>query len=272
MDTKFLGLIRADVKEEVKENYKGSKKERRMMESALLPSAIAEYSKLVKDDNAMKAVKGGVTDKAVLARDVTGKEWQYSNVRQTMTLVDLIRFNMILAPTNSQEFHRYKFILDYGMYWSSGNKPDCFEPMQARKCYLNSYKFFPNNPDFAYIEGFYRLTYKGQNKLISHAWCADTDGNIFDATYPAPNTCEYVGVPLNIDFVKCIFDMVGPNPIISDNNKCVDMSKINPTEVIDSRFVDMLCGKAEPIAEKVGLMQTQEDTESWNYWLMDMVA
>lgn len=273
MDTKIFGMIRAEAKLLVSENSKGSKRERRMMASLLLPSMIAQYSQLVKDDKAMKAAKGGVTSDAVLARDVAGKEWQYSNVRQTMTLVDLIRFKMILAPSNSQEFHRYQFFLKYGMYWSSGQRPDCFEPMQLRECYQNSFCFCRGNSDFAYVEGFYRMTYDGDNNLASHSWCADENFNMVDATYPAPNTCEYIGVPLNMEFVKSNFYKAGGRTaIISKDNDRVDMESIKAEEIIDSRFVDLLCGKAEPITEEIGLMQTQEDTGLWKHWLMDMLA
>ena len=271
MNEKILGLIRAEAKTSAKEIFKESKKERRMIEALLLPSMIAQYSQLVKDDNAMKAVKGGVTSGAVLAKGVAGKNWQYR--ANTMSIVDLIRFKMALAPSNSQEFHRYQFLLQYGMYWSSGNKPDCFEPMTLKECYQNSFCFCHGNSDFAYVEGFYRITYDGSNKLTSHAWCADTEGNMVDATYPAPNTCEYIGVPLNMEFVKSNFHKVGSRTwTISKDNNRVDMAKIKAEEVIDSRFIDMLCGKAEPIAEEIGLIQTQENTESWKHWLMDMLA
>lgn len=252
MSRKIKMMIKLFVKYNVKNrNLNIGKKEEKNLIDEEVDEMIIWYQKRLKVDNEMKCIKGDVKSKALLAREVTGNEWQYSNARQTFNLIDLVRQEMILSPYPSQQYQRCQFLLKYKMYWSSGQKPDSFSIMQVTECYHNSFWFCRKNTDFAYVEGFYRGNYEGYDNLTSHAWVTDLDGNIIDATYPAPNACEYIGVPLNIEFVKINFDAVGEHTwTISKDNDRVDMDSISPRKIIDSRFSEILLGKDSAIAEE----------------------
>lgn len=241
MTGKMRKMIKLAVKYHVNKNCNGCKAERELLTTQLTNEQIVYCEKLIKQNEEMKIIKNGVTNKAVRAREVTDKVWQYTNARFTINLVETLRQKMSLLPNTSEEYHRYQFLLKYGLYWSTGQKPDCYESMQIKECYHNSFIFCTRNPEFAYFEGLQRLTYDGDDELISHAWCVEQDNNLIDATFPAPNACEYIGIPLILDFVKNVFEIHGSGTnTISAYTPYVDIKTIKPEEIIDKRYLDIL--------------------------------
>lgn len=88
-------------------------------------------------------------------------------------------------------------LLEHGREFMVRSYPPDLERMAPKRCYENSLKLALRYPDeFTYCEG-YVVT-----KLapIPHAWCADEDGQVIDATLPDPEWREYWGVPFKLSF------------------------------------------------------------------------
>ena len=249
MTEEYKKMLRTEAKLMVNKSVKGNKQMKRLATDVLFQRFLSTSNKLENFDAEMKAIKSGVTSKAVLAREVDYTEWQYSKVRQTVNLVKMVKQKMSeLLPIKNELYYRYQFLLKYGMYWSSGQKSNCIAIMQPRECFKNSFQLCKVNADFAYVDGFQRTTYDGDDSLIPHAWCTDVDGDIADATFQVPNGCEYLGVPFDIDYVQRIFCKTGGRAsVISNHNDNVDIINIIPEEIIDARFVNKLCGKEEVV-------------------------
>ena len=89
------------------------------------------------------------------------------------------------------------FVLANGREFKIEPGPVKFRMGEARQCFMNSFHLsqIPREPSLIYCEGFAM----GVIPLL-HAWCVDSNGNVYDPTWNPIGTA-YFGVPFDEKFV-----------------------------------------------------------------------
>ena len=116
-----------------------------------------------------------------------------------------------------------QFVLRNGRRFSRAELPQGVRLGASKTCFRNSIRLAKSR-GLLYVEGYARW---GERPIpMLHAWCADSDGNAFDPTWP--DGIEYFGVAIDLDYAiqrrkasgwESVIDSPPEFPIVSGRDK-----------------------------------------------------
>jgi len=112
---------------------------------------------------------------------------------------------------DAEAFPPYKLLLAYGGYFEPRHRPEDIPIGEKHYCFRNALRLASERPDLRYIEG-YGVSQEFEGMPERHAWCADSDGQVFDPTptWADPDRPLSVsllwGISLPLDFVRPFVD------------------------------------------------------------------
>jgi len=120
-------------------------------------------------------------------------------------LEDMVKIQKMITNPDSSRKYEYmsgsEFILKNGVQCiPRAYNVDEFKgvPRIKRECYRNAY-YLAWYTGLIYVEGI------GINIIgTEHAWCIDSDFNVYDPTWDNPEKHSYYGVPFDLDYVEKI--------------------------------------------------------------------
>jgi hypothetical protein len=112
---------------------------------------------------------------------------------------------------DAEAFPPYKLLLAYGEDFEPRLRPDDIPVGEKKYCYRNAYRLACERPNLRYIEGF-GVSRDFEGMPNRHAWCADSEGRVFDPTptWADPDrpltVLALCGIGLPLDFVCSYVD------------------------------------------------------------------
>lgn len=114
--------------------------------------------------------------------------------------------NVMFKPEHTAQ----AVVLKYGQEFKGAPRPDWLARGTPKECFKNAL-LLSLETNLIYVEGFmFRFI------PIMHAWCIDDDGTVIDPTIDDPQDCEYIGIPLNPEFILSVVDESGMYGILDN--------------------------------------------------------
>ncbi len=109
---------------------------------------------------------------------------------------------------------RYKFVIDYGLWYEPHELPNDLSRGDDQQCFMNALDLASDKKELFYVEGF--AIYTATSLPVHHAWVTTGDGKAIDPTWDSPGAA-YAGVPFRLSFLlTTVLAEKGINSILDD--------------------------------------------------------
>jgi hypothetical protein len=130
---------------------------------------------------------------------------------RTVSQDETAKKRMLEAMAADEEFAPYRLLLLHGEWFEPRVRPSEIPAGEKHFCFRNAFRLASERPGLRYIEGFgVSVGFEGMPER--HAWCADSQGRVFDPTptWADPHRPLTVlalrGISLPLDFVRPYVD------------------------------------------------------------------